>query len=76
MRTEINGHRVIVYPEGRIDSSNAADLQKELEAVRAANNGCELELDAGGLEYISSAEGERGRMRSDRQGLLWDDLPY
>ena len=55
MRTEINGNRVIAYPEGRIDSSNAADIQKELETVRAGNEGCELELDAGGLEYISSA---------------------
>ena len=55
MRTEQNGHRVTVYLEGRIDTSNAASLQKELEAVRAANNSCELELDAGELEYISSA---------------------
>ena len=46
---------MIAYPEGRIDASNAADLQKELEAVRAENDGCDLELDAGGLEYISSA---------------------
>ena len=37
MRTERNGNRVIVYPEGRIDASNAADLQKELEAVRTAH---------------------------------------
>ena len=55
MRTEKDGNRVIAYPEGRIDASNAAGLQKELEAVRAENDGCELELDAGGLEYISSA---------------------
>ena len=54
VRTEKNGNRVIVYPEGRIDASNAPDLQKELEAVRAENGGCELEVDAGGLEYISS----------------------
>ena len=55
MRTEKNVDRVIACPEGRIDASNAADMQKELEAVRAENDGCELELDAGGLEYISSA---------------------
>lgn len=55
MRTEQNGHRVTVYPEGRIDASNAAELQKELEAVRAENTGCELELDAGELEFVSSA---------------------
>ena len=50
-----NGHDVTVYLEGRIDTSNAADLGKELEAVRAENDGCDLELDAGALEYISSA---------------------
>ena len=55
MHTEKNGNRVTVHLEGKIDTSNAADLQKELEAVRAENDGCELELDAGGLEYISSA---------------------
>lgn len=55
MRTEQNGHRMTVYLEGRIDASNAAELQKELEAIRAENTGCELELDAGELEYISSA---------------------
>ena len=49
MHTEKNGNRVTVHLEGKIDTSNAADLQKELEAVRAENDGCELELDAGGL---------------------------
>ena len=55
MRTEQDGHRLIAYLEGRIDTSNAASLQKELETVRAENKSCELELDAGKLEYISSA---------------------
>ena len=55
MRTEKNDKCVIAFPEGRIDSSNAPDLQKKLEAIRAENAGCELVLDASGLEYISSA---------------------
>lgn len=55
MRTEKNDKCVIAFPEGRIDSSNAPDLQKKLEAIQAENAGCELVLDAGGLEYISSA---------------------
>ena len=55
MRTEKNDKCVIAFPEGKIDSSNAPDLQRELEAIRAGNAGCELILDAGGLEYISSA---------------------
>lgn len=55
MRTEKNENRVIAYLEGRIDSTNAPALQAELAAVRAENPGCELALDAGALEYISSA---------------------
>ena len=55
MITEKRDHRVIVYLEGKIDASNAAGLQKEMEKIRAENDGCELELDAGKLEYISSA---------------------
>ena len=55
MRTEKNKNRVIAYLEGRIDSTNAAALQGELEAVRTENPGRELALDAGRLEYISSA---------------------
>lgn len=55
MRTEKLDNRVTAYLEGRIDSANAAALQGALEAVWAENPGCELMLDAGGLEYISSA---------------------
>ena len=55
MRTEKNVDKVTAYLEGKIDASNAANLQKELEAIRAENEDCDLELDAGGLEYISSA---------------------
>lgn len=55
MRTETNSHKVTVFPEGKIDASNAEGLLQELEAVRADHPDRELELDAGGLEYISSA---------------------
>ena len=55
MRTEKNNHCICAYLEGRIDSSNAAMLQKELETIRNESPGCELVLDAGTLEYISSA---------------------
>ena len=55
MRTEKNVDKVTAYLEGKIDASNAANLQKELEAIRTENEDCDLELDAGGLEYISSA---------------------
>ena len=55
MRTETNSHKVTVFPEGKIDASNAEGLLQELEAVRADHPDRGLELDAGGLEYISSA---------------------
>ncbi len=55
MQTEKNDNRMIAYLEGRIDSTNAATLLEELEAVRADNPGCELVLDADRLDYISSA---------------------
>ena len=41
--------------DGRIDASNAADVEKEINAVRKANEGLHTVLDADTLEYISSA---------------------
>ena len=41
--------------DGRIDASNAADVEKEINAVRKANEGTHTVLDADTLEYISSA---------------------
>ncbi len=41
--------------EGRIDASNAADVEKEINEIRAANPGTHTVLDADALEYISSA---------------------
>ena len=40
---------------GRIDSNNAAEVEKELLARLADEAGAAVELDASGLEYISSA---------------------
>jgi uncharacterized protein (TIGR02172 family) len=40
---------------GRIDASNAADVEKELNEIRNANQGMHTVLDADALEYISSA---------------------
>ena len=55
MRTEIENGKLVAYLEGRIDSVNAAERQRELEAAMAGNPGLELEIDAGALSYISSA---------------------
>ncbi|MBQ6601123.1 MAG: anti-sigma factor antagonist [Clostridia bacterium] len=40
---------------GRIDASNAAEVENEINAVRKANEGLHTVLDADTLEYISSA---------------------
>ena len=55
MRTEKGDSHVIAYLEGRVDSTNAAAIQAELEAIRELNPGLELVIDAGALAYISSA---------------------
>ena len=41
--------------DGRIDATNAADVEKEIEEIRGANQGKHTVLDADTLEYISSA---------------------
>ena len=41
--------------QGRIDSNNAAQVEKEIMAQLAGQNGVQVVLDAVGLEYISSA---------------------
>lgn len=69
--------------KGRIDSANAGRLEKELEAYRQKSGAGILELDASGLEYISSA-GLRVLLRLIRSGaqirmtevsvLVWETL--
>ena len=41
--------------QGRIDSLNAAEVEKEIEGIRAANPASSIVLDCEALEYISSA---------------------
>lgn len=55
MRSNIENGRVIVFLEGRIDSSNSETIRNELDEIAAANTECELVLDAEELQYISSA---------------------
>lgn len=56
--------------EGRIDASNAAEVEKEINEIRRANEGLHTVLDADTLEYISSA-GLRImlRLRKEEKGL-------
>ena len=55
MRFEIRNNALVIFPEGRVDSSNASTVESEIEAIRAANPAEELILDLEALEYISSA---------------------
>ena len=51
---EENG-ALVCFPTGRIDSSNAAAFEQELNQALAGHPGAALILDAEGLDYISSA---------------------
>ena len=51
---EKNG-KVIISLEGRIDSNNAAQVEKDVFDVFGANEGKDVEFDASKLDYISSA---------------------
>ena len=55
MRTQKEQNNLIIFLEGKIDSTNSPQVRKELEEVVAANPGMEPVLDADGLSYISSA---------------------
>lgn len=55
MRTETEDGRRIAYLEGRISSVNAEELRRELSDLISSEGDHELILDAGALEYISSA---------------------
>ena len=47
--------RLVCFPTGRIDSTNAAAFEQDLTRAQAEHPGLVLELDAEGLDYISSA---------------------
>lgn len=55
MKSSINAAVLTVFPEGRIDSSNADSVSAEIEKILGENTYEELVLDAENLEYISSA---------------------
>ena len=55
MRIEAEQGHVIACLEGRISSANAGELQQALLELRNAEPERELVIDAGDLEYISSA---------------------
>ena len=66
MKTAIENNALTIWLEGRIDSNNAAAIEQEIGAAVKEAPGTEIVLDAGKLEYISSA-GLRVLMRLRRQ---------
>ena len=55
MKLNVTDGRLVCCPNGRIDSTNAAAFEQELTRAQAEHPGLALELDAGDLDYISSA---------------------
>ncbi len=55
MKTEKNENVITIYLEGRIDSTNAPDIDNEIMDTLSQNEGAVPVFDASGLEYISSA---------------------
>ena len=55
MKTMLENNRLVLCPEGRIDSTNAPTMEAEMLAALKANPGAEVSIDAGELTYISSA---------------------
>ena len=55
MRTYVENGTLTMMPEGRIDSTNAAEFEGEIAEALAVNQGLTLVVDAEKLEYISSA---------------------
>lgn len=55
MKFELKEKELIVFLEGRVDSTNAEEVEKEIENIRKSNEHDSLILDLEELEYISSA---------------------
>ena len=55
MKTSQEHNKLTLFPEGRIDTGNAAETEREMTEAVNAVPGAELVIDAGKLEYISSA---------------------
>ena len=55
MKTAIESNKLTLFTEGRIDSNNAAEVEREILAAVGANPGADIVIDAENLEYISSA---------------------
>lgn len=55
MKFELTNGTLTIFLNGRVDSSNAEAVEKEMQSIIAANSADALVLDAEDLAYISSA---------------------
>lgn len=55
MKSVRNDNLCTIYMEGRVDTSNAAEIESDLMAIVNENSGAELVIDMEQLMYISSA---------------------
>ena len=55
VKSHVNGDILYIDLAGRIDASNAAAAEQEIQGIRKGNQGLHTVLDAENLEYISSA---------------------
>ena len=55
MQSTLENGVLTIYPEGRIDTNNAAEAQAEFSKIVGENEFKELVLDFDGLSYLSSA---------------------
>ncbi len=51
----VNDNSILIGLKGHVDSANAGEVEESINAVIAGNEGKQLVIDAGELEYISSA---------------------
>lgn len=55
MRTELGEGSITLFPEGRVDSGNAGDFERDVLAALDAAPGASVVVDVDKLEYVSSA---------------------
>lgn len=55
MNYQSEGEKLVLFLEGKIDGTNAADVEKEILAILDEHKGAEIIFDAEKLAYISSA---------------------
>ena len=70
MNSKIENEILTLYFEGKINSSNAEDVEKESSAIMAKKGFKGIRIDMGNLDYISSA-GLRIIVRMKQQ---YDDI--